>query len=440
MDLFGPGSRHPRASRRFELVGRAVNFDTELTSASGSAIVLDQPTGFGPWFGYAASIGEDAVWSLAFQPTISADFATTRLTELQIVTVNTDGSGGPKTTTVPMETELLQLALEPSIAWRANSAWSFGMGLSVRNTDFKSISATEVALSDLEGPIPESLSGIFGDVSWGELIEELGEERGVDSFQAVFDADASNDRPNLYLKFGGTWQANDQTRVGFWYRPQSSASNIEGQVDVDLSDDLGAFITELEDTLSIDLLEDPTSTYDFRLGSIAFPQQAGISMQRDLPHAQRLHAKAVWTDWSRAFSDWVVQLSNPSNAEFIEYLGGDGSIEIDLGIRWRDSMILAAGYEADVHPRLTLRGGLGWSRNPVAGSVLPGVSPYNQMHVAAGASWWGGPEGIADWHAAVVLAMPEKWTTGTNTVLEDLSGDRYDQSIWSAMLACTISW
>jgi long-subunit fatty acid transport protein len=440
MDLFGPDSRHPRASRRFELVGRAVKFDSKLVSSSGSEIMLDQPTGFGPWLGYAARLGEDAVWSLAFQPTLSAEFSASRLTELQIVTVNPDGSGGPQTATVPMETELLQLALEPSVAWRASPAWSFGMGLSVRNTDFKSSSATEVALTDLEGPLPDSLSGIFGDLSWGELIQDLATDRGVDSFQATYAADASNDRPNVFLKFGGTWQADDNTRVGFWYRPQSSASNIEGQVDVDLSDDLGAFISELEEALSIELLDDPTSSYDFRLGSVAFPQQAGISMERALPHGQRIHAKAVWTDWSRAFSDWVVQLSNPSNPEFTEYLGGDGSIEIDLGIRWRDSMILAAGYEADVHPRLTLRGGLGWSRNPVAGSVLPGVSPFNQMHVAAGASLWGGPEGIADWHAAVVVAVPEKWTTGDNTVLEDLSGDRYDQSIWSAMLACTITW
>ncbi|MFK5954916.1 MAG: outer membrane protein transport protein [Planctomycetota bacterium] len=440
LDLFGERSRHPGSRHRLEILARSVNTSTDITTTGGHELMIDQPGAVGPWLGYAASLGDDVAWSIVFQPTLAVDFSTTRLTELEIVTVNPDGSGGPATANIPIATELTQLALEPSIAWRATKALNFGLGLSIRNTNFKSTSAAEVALSDLKGSIPDGLSGIFGNLSWGELIAQLGEDRGVDAFQTTYSGEASSSTPSIYLKFGGTWQASRNTRVGFWYRPQSSATNLEGQVRVDLSDDLGTFVTGLEDILGVNLLDDPTSEYDFRLTSVAFPQQAGISMERWMTDRQRFQAKMVWTDWSQAFSDWTVRLSNPSNPEFIGYLGGDGSIDIDLGLKWRDSIAVSTGYEIDLHPRFTVRGGIGWSRNPVGGSVLPGVSPYNKMHVAAGASWWAGSDGIADWHLAVIAAIPEKWTAGTNTVLSDLSGDQYDQTVMSVLIAATFDW
>lgn len=440
LDLFGSRSRHPGAKHRFEILARSISTSTDITTAGGAELLIDQPGAVGPFMGYAATLSDDVAWSLVFQPTLAADFSTTRLTEMQIVTVNADGSGGPATANTPIATELTQLALEPSLAWRASKSLNFGFGLSIRNSELKSSSAAEVALSDLQGDIPDGLAGIFGPLSWGELIAQLGEDRGVDSFQASYTGEASSSSPSIFLKFGGTWQANRNTRVGFWYRPQSSATNLEGQVLVDLSDDLGAFVEGLEDILAVDLLDDPTSNYDFSLASVAFPQQAGVSMEHWVANNQRFQAKMVWTDWSNAFSDWTVHLSNPSNSEFVDYLGGDGSIDIDLGLKWRDSIAISTGYEVDVHQRVTLRSGIGWSRNPVGGSVLPGVTPYNQWHVAAGASWWAGSEGLADWHLAVVAAIPEKWTAGSNAVLSDLSGDQYDQSVISVLIAATFAW
>lgn len=440
LDLFGSRSRHPGSLHRFEILARSINTSSDITTSNGTELMIEQPGAIGPFMGYAASLSEDVAWSLVFQPTLAADFSTTRMTELQLVTLNADGTGGPGLSSVPIETQMTQLALEPSLAWRASKRLNFGLGLSIRNTEMKSASAAEVALSDMKGDLPDGLAGIFGDLNWGELITQFGESRGVDSFQATYAGEASSKTPSIYLKFGGTWQPNRNTRVGFWYRPQSSATNLEGQMLVDLTDDLGAFVSGLEDILGVDLLDDPTSSYDFRLASVAFPQQAGVSMERWVTHAQRLQAKMVWTDWSNAFSDWKVHLSNPSNSEFSDYLGGDGSIDIDLGLKWRDSIALSTGYEIDVHPRITLRSGVGWSRNPVGGSALPGVSPYNQWHIAAGASWWAGSEGLADWHLAVVAAVPEKWTAGTNTVLSDLSGDEYDQSVISVLIAATFAW
>ena len=436
--LFGNGKERSQARHRLELIGRMVQTETDLADAAGTAVAVDQGLAVGPWLAYAAPLGEGVVWSLAFQPTLGVDFTSTRMTDLNIVTLNSDGSGGPAQDEVPMSTQMLQVALEPSLAWRASPSWSFGLGVSLRNTTLETSAATELGLSTLDGPIPESLSALFGEMSWGELILDMGSERGVDSFQTEFTADADSGMPTLYLKFGASWEPDAWTRVGFWYRPQSTSTDMEGSVDVDLSADLGVFISGLEDTLSVDFLDDPTSSYDFNLSSVAFPRQAGVSYSRLGRQQDRWNARAVWTDWSSAFTDWTVHLTNPSNPEFVEYLGGDGSVDVDLGLRWKDTYALSVGYERHLSPRLTVRGGCGWSNNPVGGAVLGGVVPYNSLHAGLGLSYWRAPGDLIDWHAALTAALPEKWTAGENTVLSDLSGDVYDQQVWALLVACTL--
>ncbi len=440
MNLFGAGTRHPNATNRVELFGRFVDTRTEITDSLGRSVDVQQDAAIGPWFAFAGQVDPDVVWSIAFQPTLGADFSSTRTTDLNIVTVNPDGSGGPMPHDVLMETQLMQLALEPSFAWRVNPRWSFGLGMSIRNTTLETASATELGLGQLNGDLPEGLANLFGEMSWGELIQQMGEDRGVDSFQAEFSGEADSGMPTVFLKFGGTWQAAANTQVGFWFRPQSTATDMEGTVDVDLAADLGAFVEGLEDILSQEFLDNPTSSYDFKLGSIAFPRQAGLSVAHALSPGQRLSAKFVWTDWSSTFSNWKVHLSNPTNPEFASYLGGDGSVDVDLGMRWRDSLALSAGYEADVGERLTWRGGLGWSSNPVRGSVFSGVAPFNTLHAAVGATLWGGPHDLFDYHLAVITALPEKWTSGDNDVLSDVSGDVFDQQVWSVMFGCSLSW
>lgn len=440
MNLFGKHQRHPGAKHRIELYGRYVDTSTKITDSLGRAVDVQQDAAIGPWFAYAAQLNPNAAWSIALQPTLGADFSATRSTLLEIVTVNPDGSGGPMPHDVFTETQLTQLALEPSFAWRVNKRWSFGMGMSIRDTTLETAAATELGLGQLQGDIPEGLANVFGEMSWGDLIQQLGADRDVDSFQTEFSGEADSGMPTMFLKFGGTWQANDQTQVGFWFRPQSTATDIEGNVNVDLAADLGAFVEGLEDILSENFLDDPTSRYDFKLGSIAFPRQAGLSLAHVMDNHDRISAKFVWTDWSSTFSNWNAHLSNPSNPEFAGYLGGDGSVDVDLGLRWRDSFVLSAGYEADFGQRLTLRGGFGWSNNPVRGSVFSGVAPYNTLHAAVGATYWGDTHDLLDYHLAVITALPEKWTSGDNDVLSDFSQDEFDQQVWSVMLGASLSW
>lgn len=427
-------------ARLLDLNLRALGSDGEVTSRFGGDAIPEADTALGPWLAYAARAGEDVFWSIALLPTAGGSSSSVRTTALDIVTVNLDGSGGPAPHDVRFESELLQIALEPSLGWRAGRSWSFGVGLSIRDTDLALASASQIELSELDGALDPGLTGIFGDISWGELILQLGEDRGVETFQAEFAAEADSTLPQVFLKLGALWEADERTQVGFWYRPPSTPTDIEGRVLVDLSADLGTFVNQVGEVIGETLLENPTSDYDFRIGDVRLPQQAGVAVTHDLGSGRRLHATALWTDWSRSFSDWTAELTNPSNPEFLEYLGGDGSTEVDLDLAWRDSVAVSLGCEQDLGARWTVRGGAAWARDPVGGTVLAGLAPFNQWHVGAGASRWGRGAHAVDWHLGAVVALPETLQTGSNELLEDLSFDKIRQWNWSLAVGCVIRW
>ena len=153
-------------------------------------------------------------------------------------------------------------------------------------------------------------------------------------------------------------------------------------------------------------------------------------------------------------SGWTAHLSNPSNPEFIDFIGGDGSIDIDMGIQWNDTLSASAGFEHDISfiniknrrdsyskvNEYSLRGGLGWSSNPVSGAAFPGLTPFNHWQVALGMSRWSHDSEPLDVHLAFVATLPETWTAGENVLLSDQSYDEYTQAAYSFMLGCSYSF
>ena len=150
---------------------------------------------------------------------------------------------------------------------------------------------------------------------------------------------------------------------------------------------------------------------------------------------------------------WTAHLSNPSNSEFSDFVGGDGSLDIDMGIQWRDTLAFSTGFEHDMSFNITewgdrykkvndytLRGGLGWSSNPVSGAALPGLTPFNHWQVALGMSSWANKRNPLDVHMAFVATLPETWTAGENALLSDQSYDEYTQFAYSFMLGCSYSF
>jgi long-subunit fatty acid transport protein len=383
----------------------------------------------------------DMVWGINLQPTVAGDFSTSRDTYLNLV--REDLNSPYEKSRVNISSKLLQLALEPNFSVRVNDSWSFGIGASIRHTDMLMSSATEVDFSTLQGEVPTL--GTWGDVFTGIV--------GAENFQATFDADASSSVPAAFLKLGATYSTQHDSNIGFWFRPPSTSSDIEGRVDVDMRDDLGVLVTLLQDIMDIPITGDLVSSYDFSIADVRFPAQAGISYSSPYSDTTRWHSKAVFTQWSKSMTGWTAHLSNPSNSEFSVFVGGDGSLDIDMGIQWKDTLSVSAGFEHDMSFNIThegngykkvndytLRGGLGWSSNPVSGAAMPGLTPFNHLQVALGMSSWANDRDLLDMHMAVVVTLPDTWTAGENALLSDLSYDEYSQFAYSFMLGCSYSF
>jgi len=438
-------SRSGRFDQRYEGMLRAVHYNTSITTAVGEELESNLPIGMGPWLGYAARIDDDMVWGINLQPTVAGDFSTSRNTTLNLVTDDPFDPDSPfKQSRVDISSKLLQLALEPNFSVRINDSWSYGIGSSIRNTDMLMSSATEVDFSKLQGDF------VLGTGTWGEFFQTAGGE----SFQATFDADASSSTPTVFFKLGATYTDPIGSHIGFWFRPPSTSSDIEGRIDVDMRDDLGTFINVLGDNgIDIDLDGELLSSYDFSIADVRFPAQAGVSYSSPATNTTRWHAKAVFTQWSKSMTGWTAHLSNPSNSEFSDFVGGDGSLDIDMGIQWRDTLAFSTGFEHDMSFNITewgdrykkvndytLRGGLGWSSNPVSGAALPGLTPFNHWQVAIGMSSWANKRNPLDVHMAFVATLPETWTAGENALLSDQSYDEYTQFAYSFMLGCSYSF
>ncbi len=439
--------RTVNAKSRFETAIRAVHYNTRINTAMGEDLDISLPMGVGPWLGYASLFDDDLAWGINLQPTVAGDFSATRNTTLNLVTEDPfDPSSPLQETRIEQSSKLLQLALEPNLSFRLNDSWSFGVGASIRNTDLSMMSATEVDFDTLQGDF------VLGGGTWGDFFKDA----GGDSFQATFAADASSSTPIVFLKLGATYSTPRGNNVGFWLRPRSTSADIEGRVSVDMRDDLGTFINVLEDNVFGEgtlLQGELLSDYDFAVRDVAFPAQAGISFSSTPSDTTRWHSKAVFTQWSKTMTDWTAHLTNASNSEFTDYVGGDGSIDIAMGIQWNDTLALSLGFEHDFSTDIsgrfknlsrsndfTFRAGLGWSTNPVAGAALPGLTPFNKWHLAMGLSSWGNADSALDTHMALVMTLPETWTAGENELLSDQSYDEFSQFAYSFMVGCSYAF
>ncbi len=430
---------------RFDGIGRVLWNPTTIDTASGREYSLNGTLGGGPFLGWAAPLGDEFFAGVSLLPTAGGQGSYTRTTDLNIATSNNNGPPWiPAEHEVEMESSLVQLGLEPALAWRASDTVSFGLGASVRYTTISMKSATDVGLDQLQGEVPG-----LGGLTWEDLFRQLATlgGRDIDSIQADIDAEADADL-HAFLQLGVMWQPVEDSRFSLWYRSPSNRSDLDGDVEVDVSADVGQILD----------LYGLSGTSDFRLQipGVRFPQQLGLAWMQRLGEQDRMFADVVWTDWSQAFDGWTATVNDPQGGD-IGVMLGDGETEVDLGLDWTDTLRLSLGWEHDAFrrktvaaedgstrtllngPLVTWRGGLGYSNNPVGGAPMAGLLPINQLHAAGGCSLWG-REGSGDWHLALVLALPQSWTAGDNAVLSDLSGDEFSQANVALVVGYGLRW
>jgi long-subunit fatty acid transport protein len=388
-------------------------------------------------------------FSFALRPTSGGKASMLRETEL-LWDESVPGSGDfdiPRYDDVLTANEMVQVAGEPTMSFFVTPEFSIGLGASFRSTTFDMQSAADVPFADMTGD-----SGLGG--SYGDLL--LGDPPDPDrnSFQAEFEGSLEGDLMTCF-QLGAALQLNPSNRLGFWYRLPSSAIDLEGSVHVDASADLGPFI----DALGLPYEPGTQSDFDISIPDIRFPAQLGFAFANGLTQKDRFHGQVVWTEWSQSFDGWTATLSNPDSPEWQEFLGGDDpSTSVDLDMVWTNTLAFSFGWEHDFEwlPRiwreqrmqrsgitepfvdLTARLGLAWSNNPIRGTAMAGLMPFNAWHVGAGISRR--TEDGNEWFLSSVVALPESWTAGENKVLDDFDNDTYSQFSAAIVLGYRYSW
>jgi long-chain fatty acid transport protein len=77
--------------------------------------------------------------------------------------------------------------------------------------------------------------------------------------------------------------------------------------------------------------------------NIVWPQSVGAGIKHQLTEHQRVSADVVWYDWTHAFQDAGLTLTNSTNPIFTELLGP--SFHDSIPLNWYDSFSVRLGYE-----------------------------------------------------------------------------------------------
>ena len=118
-----------------------------------------------------------------------------------------------------------------------------------------------------------------------------------------------------------------------------------------------------------------------------FPQAitGGVSLQ-SWKHV-RLQLQAQWIDWSDAFQQLPVVLTNGSNADINGFLGSN-SLSDTVPLHWGNQTTFGVGAEMPVSETFNLRAGYSYATNPVPASTLtPMTAAILQNNLAAGAGY-----------------------------------------------------
>jgi long-subunit fatty acid transport protein len=208
--------------------------------------------------------------------------------------------------------------------------------VAVRVTDRLSVGATfGVAIShaELEGPFTLQTGALMG-------------------VPTAFDLQATGATPVGSL--GMQYRLTDRTTIGACYQEESRfelhgnvAANVFGLAPIPLF-----------------------SRFDAQV-DLTWPRSLGVGVKHDLSASQRVSADVIWYDWSGAFDQIDITLTNSSNPLFTALLGP--TIRDTFPLNWKDTVSLRLGYEWEANCRDVWRAGYVFHDSPVPSSTL---TPY----------------------------------------------------------------
>lgn len=134
---------------------------------------------------------------------------------------------------------------------------------------------------------------------------------------------------------------------------------------------------------------DPLFSYDARV-RVELPQRFAVGGEWHALDRLRIAAGCDWINWSDAFDELRIDLSDGSNPA-INGVVGSASLTDIAPLHWRDQFIYRAGAEFILVGGLTARAGYSYGRSPVPNETLtPLTGAIFEHTVSAGMGYrWG---------------------------------------------------
>jgi long-chain fatty acid transport protein len=118
-----------------------------------------------------------------------------------------------------------------------------------------------------------------------------------------------------------------------------------------------------------------------------FPQTASTGASWGFLPQWRLALQVDWINWSEAFSQLPVALSQGSNPA-INAAAGSSSVQDNVPLHWKDEFVYRLGVEYKITPDLALRAGYCYGGNPVPNQTLtPMTAAIDEHTLCAGVGY-----------------------------------------------------
>ena len=119
---------------------------------------------------------------------------------------------------------------------------------------------------------------------------------------------------------------------------------------------------------------------------LVWPRSLGVGVKQNLCCCQRVGFDVIWYNWSQAFNQFDITLTNPTNPIVAGLLGP--SYHDAFPMQWHDTVSMRMGYEWDSSDRMTWRTGYVYHPSPVPNATLNSYTDGVLLHTfSAGCSY-----------------------------------------------------
>ena len=295
------------------------------------------------------------------------------------------------------KSELLTVDINPTAAYRINSQWSVGGGISAQYID-----------ADLQNAIDYGTIGVAAAVF----------PPPPAPFQQNVDGSVklTGDDWSFGFNLGVLFELSEETRFGLAYRSKVS-HDIKGDAEFTtpaLAQPIATGLGLVNTTVS---------------ASIDLPANMALSGYHLLNEKWAIMANIIWTDWSVL--------------EELRIKFDSGASDSVTTLKWEDSFYYAIGTNWYYSDKWTFRGGLAYDETPVPNAQLrtPRVPDDTRIWISAGGSYVISDKWDFDFAGTYITTSGDaeinKTATGEDTFRGALKGD-YDA--WSWLLSAQINY